>query len=53
MKTKIRIMLSLCLILLVSCGGGGASNSARTNQPPAPTASSNWDSMVWDQDNWG
>jgi len=33
-------------ILLSSCSGGGSSSGAA---PP----SSNWDSMVWDQGNWG
>jgi len=33
-------------LLLDSCGGGGGPGGAA-----AP--SSNWDSMVWDQGNWG
>jgi hypothetical protein len=34
-------------ILLCSCGGGGGSSNSAA--PP----SNNWDSMIWDQGNWG
>lgn len=37
--------LALCAaLLLTACGGG--------NNPPPPAGNSNWDQMVWDQDNW-
>jgi len=35
-------------IWLSSCGGGGFEESS-----PDAAPSSNWDSMVWDQGNWG
>jgi hypothetical protein len=34
-------------LLLGSCGGHGGSSSSAA--PP----SNNWDSMIWDQGNWG
>jgi len=37
------LLLSMLLLSLQSCGG---SDSGRVG-------SSNWDSMVWDVDNWG
>lgn len=43
-------LLVFSLTVLISCGGGGGSggggSSSNQNQ------SSNWDTMVWDQDNW-
>jgi hypothetical protein len=36
-------------ILLCSCGGGGGGGSSNSAAPP----SNNWDSLVWDQGNWG
>jgi hypothetical protein len=42
------IVLIGTALLLDSCGGGGGGGGGGT---PAP--SSNWDSMVWDQGNWG
>ena len=45
-------VLSLALVLLVltlsACGGG---DSSPAPQSP-PLGNSNWDSLVWDQDNW-
>ncbi len=42
-RKRIGIWFALLLSLLLSaCGGGGGGNSG----------SSNWDSMVWDQDDW-
>ena len=35
----------MALMSLTACGGGGG------GQPASGT--SNWDQMVWDQDNWG
>ena len=34
-------------LLLGSCSGGGGGGGG------TPTPSNNWDSMVWDQGNWG
>lgn len=44
------LLLILALTALAGCssGGGGGGGEAA-----APTGSSNWDSMKWDQDNWG
>ncbi len=35
-------------LLLVACGGGGGDS----DRSSSPTGSSDWDRMVWDQDNW-
>jgi hypothetical protein len=53
MKSLIRLMATLLVLLALSaflgaCGGGDG-----TPVPPAPTPSSNWDEMKWDEDNWG
>jgi len=45
-RYRFAIVLGLCLGL-AACGGGGGDSSS----PPAP--SNNWDSMRWDQGNWG
>jgi ABC-type glycerol-3-phosphate transport system substrate-binding protein len=37
-------MFAAALLLLAACGGGGGGST--------PTASSNWDAMVWDQGTW-
>lgn len=34
----------LVAIILTGCGSGGSDNNSKS--------SSNWDQMVWDQDNW-
>lgn len=34
--------------VLFGCGGGGGGDNTTTTSP-----SSNWDSMLWDQGNWG
>lgn len=51
LKTVTKRLASALLIgaamFLSSCGGGGGSSGATA--PP----SNNWDSMVWDQGNWG
>lgn len=44
------LLVILALVVLGGCGGGGGGGSST---PAAPTGSSNWDSMIWDQDNWG
>lgn len=51
-NTKLNRLTFMLVIIgfLASCGGGGADP-----EPPSPvdTSSSDWDSMVWDQDDWG
>ncbi len=44
-QLKIIVGLTLLALSLTACGGGGDST-------PAPTGSSEWDTMVWDQDDW-
>lgn len=47
-----RMLLAGILISMLSACGGGGSSSA----PPPPggnTPSSNWDELIWGQDNWG
>lgn len=48
MKTifKLLAMLFICLSVLSACGGGGG------DAPPPQQGSSDWDTMVWDQDDW-
>ncbi len=48
---SVRVFLLMAIATLIAgCGGsGGGDNTPST--PPA-TGSSNWDTMVWDQDNW-
>ena len=50
MNTVIKALtiLLLSVSVLAACGGGGSDGGT----PQPPTGSSNWDSMVWDQDNW-
>lgn len=43
------LILATVLALLTACGsssGGGGGT------PPPPAGGSNWDEMVWDQDDW-
>lgn len=42
------VLLVFSLAVLISCGGGGGGGGTSSNQHQ----SSNWDTMVWDQDNW-
>lgn len=42
-------VLSLAL-LLSACSGGGGGDSGGDEPPPG--GSSEWDTMIWDQDNW-
>ena len=58
MKTTIFITW-LCVLLttaaLTGCGGGGsagANGGDDTGTTSAPNGSSDWDTLVWDQDNW-
>ena len=51
-NTKINRLAFIIIIgFLASCGGGG--DSEPEPPPPPPVGSSDWDSMVWDQDDWG
>jgi hypothetical protein len=43
------IMIAATMWLSACGGGGNAGQSLPATTPP----SSNWDSMVWDQGNWG
>ncbi len=46
-----RLLLAGLLISALSgCGGG---SSSATPPPGGTTQSSDWDQLVWDQDNWG
>jgi len=40
------LLLSIVLLFLTACGGGGGSGGS------TPTGSQDWDTMVWDNDNW-
>ena len=42
-------LLLMLAFSMASCGGGGDGDTT----PTPPSGSSNWDEMVWDQDNWG
>ena len=44
--TYLKAILFLTVVLLGGCSNGGGGGSNNTNP------SSNWDEMVWDQDNW-
>ena len=51
-KTRIALLFLLVLFGLTACGSGGGGGGAA---PPATTpaaGSSNWDSLIWDQDKW-
>ncbi len=52
MRRHVRLVLALgfcaCLLsMLAACGGGGGGGGG------GGTGSSDWDTMVWDQDDWG
>ena len=40
-------VILFALVTILGKGGGGEA------PPSPPDESSNWDTMVWDQDNWG
>ena len=42
-------LIALGILGIIATGGGGGSSKS---PPPPPSGSSNWDEMVWDQDNW-
>lgn len=44
MKLWLWAIIAVTAISLYGCGGGGGSS---------PSGSSNWDEMVWGEDNWG
>jgi len=46
-KTRTALLAMLVLLGLSACGGGGGGSAA-----PPPAGSSNWDALIWDQDNW-
>jgi len=39
-------LILLFIVSLSACGGGGS------DTPPTEGNNSDWDNMVWDQDNW-
>ena len=43
--TLLGVLTAFLVLGVISCGGGGGGG-----QPPA--GSSNWDTMVWDKDDW-
>lgn len=43
----IKALILIALVTLAGCGGSSGGGT-----PPPPAGSSNWDEMVWDQDNW-
>jgi hypothetical protein len=53
-NTKLNKLAFILTIIgfLSSCGGGGGGPDPEP-PPPVDTSSSDWDSMVWDQDDWG
>ena len=47
------VILILFGIAISACGGGGGGGGGGGDGSSNPPASSdNWDSLVWDQDNW-
>jgi len=52
-KFNWKIILLGLMFALSACGGGGGGNSATPPTPQTQTESSDWDSLVWDDDNWG
>jgi hypothetical protein len=45
---KFRAILALLLLALSACGGGGGSGSG----DDTPAANTDWDSLIWNEDNW-
>lgn len=48
-RTYAKLLLLISIVVLGACGGGNKDNES--TQPPKP-ASSNWDELKWDKDNW-
>jgi len=46
---KNTILLLVVVTALSACGGGGGGSTT----PPENTESSDWDTMKWNDDNWG
>ncbi len=53
MSKRVRqwVILGLGLFMLAACGGGGGGGGGGSTTT-TPTAESQWDQMIWDQDNW-
>lgn len=51
-RTVIALHLALSLVLLLGACNGGSSGGSGGSGPPPATGSSNWDELVWDEDNW-
>jgi hypothetical protein len=47
---RLTLLVAVVLFGLVTILGKGGGGEA---PPEPPGGSSNWDTMVWDQDNWG
>jgi hypothetical protein len=47
---RLTLLVAIALFGLVTILGKGGGGEA---PPEPPGGSSNWDTMVWDQDNWG
>ncbi len=43
-------LIALGILSILATGGGGGSSGGVTTPPPA--GSSNWDELIWDQDQW-
>lgn len=56
-RSAAALLAVLAFLTLLGCGGGshsddGGGGSGGGGSGPAPS-NSNWDSMTWDQSNWG
>ncbi|MEM7206239.1 MAG: hypothetical protein AAF434_00310 [Pseudomonadota bacterium] len=47
---KLLLAIALLSAGMVACGGGGGGSSSGSSS--GGSSDSNWDSMVWDNDNW-
>lgn len=45
------LVLIVLSAFIVGCGGGGGGGGGSSSTPTP--SSSEWDTMKWDQDNWG
>jgi hypothetical protein len=54
---KLAISGLICSILLIGCGGGSNNNTTPDdnagNSASQTPSNSNWNSMLWDTDEWG
>ena len=50
------IFITFLTILLFACGGGGGGGAPAADDgagsPPANNTNTDWDQLIWDQDNW-